>query len=90
MIQCEEEMGKDLEKINAHRIAHTLADELATLLSGVEGRAHHLIEAAPDRTQLPHAAEGLLAAIQRLRVLHTKLVAFSGGRHAEPGVTTQR
>jgi CheY-like chemotaxis protein len=73
--------------LDAHRIAHTLADELATLLSGVEGRAHHLIEAAPDRTQLPHAAEGLLAAIQRLRVLHSKLVAFSGGRHAEPGVT---
>lgn len=73
--------------IDAHRIAHTLADELATLLSGVEGRAHHLIEAAPDRTQLPHAAEGLLAAIQRLRILHSKLVAFSGGRHAEPGVT---
>lgn len=73
--------------LDAHRIAQTLADELATLLSGVEGRAHNLIEAAPDRTQLPHAAEGLLAAIQRLRVLHTKLVAFSGGRHAEPGVT---
>lgn len=73
--------------LDAHRIAQTLGDELATLLSGVEGRAHHLIEAAPDRTQLPQAAEGLLAAIQRLRVLHTKLVAFSGGRHAEPGVT---
>jgi len=73
--------------LDAHRIAQTLADELATLLSGVEGRAHNLIEAAPDRTQLPHAAEGLLAAIQRLRVLHTKLVAFSGDRHAEPGVT---
>ena len=72
--------------IDAHRIARTLADELATLLSGVEGRAHHLIEAAPDRTQLPHAAEGLLAAIQRLRLLHSKLVAFSGGRHVEPGV----
>lgn len=73
--------------IDAHRIARTLADELATLLSGVEGRAHHLIEAAPDRTQLPHAAEGLLAAIQRLRVLHSKLVAFSGGRPAEAGAT---
>lgn len=72
--------------IDAHRIAHTLADELATLLSGVKGRAHHLIEAAPDRTQLPLAAEGLLAAIQRLRLLHSKLLAFSGGRHVEPGI----
>lgn len=68
-------------------MALSLATELASLVSGIEGRAHHLIEAAPTRVQLPAAAEALLAAVQRLRTLHTKLVAFGQGRPVEPGST---
>ena len=73
--------------IDALQVARSLADELATLVSGVEGRTHHLIEAAPDRSQLPLAAEELLTAVQRLRTLHSKLVAFTKGRANEPGRT---
>lgn len=57
-----------------------MASELANLLSAVEGRAHHLIEAAPARTDLPSAAEAMLDSIDRLQVLHTKLIAFGGDR----------
>ncbi len=53
-----------------------MANELANLLSGVEGRAHHLIQAAPDRALLPQTAQALLVALQRLRTLHSKLLAF--------------
>lgn len=52
-----------------------VASELANLLSGAEGRAHHLIERAPDRQQLPAAAESLLRSLARLRGLHRKLLA---------------
>lgn len=58
-----------------------VATELANLLSGAEGRAHLLIERAPDRQQLPAAAEGLLRSLARLRGLHRKLLA-----HVEPAV----
>jgi CheY-like chemotaxis protein len=61
-------------------MALSMASELANLLSAVEGRAHHLIEAAPARTDLPSAAEAMLDSIDRLRVLHTKLIAFGGDR----------
>lgn len=64
----------------SHEVALSMASELANLLSAVEGRAHHLIEAAPARIDLPSAAEAMLASIDRLRVLHTKLVAFGRGR----------
>jgi len=74
--------------LDAVQLARSLADELATLVSGVEGRAHHLIEAAPDRRQLPATAEALLAAVQRLRHLHGKLVAFGRNRALEPGRTS--
>lgn len=76
------------QTLEAVQVARSLADELATLVSGVEGRAHHLIEAAPDRRQLPAAAEALLAAVQRLRHLHGKLVAFGRNRALEPGRTS--
>ncbi|MCU0865179.1 MAG: response regulator [Planctomycetes bacterium] len=72
---------------DARQLASTFADELANLLSGVEGRAHHLITTAPDRTQLPKAAEAMLASIGRLHILHTKVVAAAGRRRAEPGTT---
>ncbi|MEZ6036057.1 MAG: response regulator [Planctomycetota bacterium] len=75
---------------DAQRLALSLADELASLLSGVEGRAHHLIEAAPTRTQLPAAAEAMLAAVTRLRRLHGKLVAFGHGRPQQDGTTDVR
>jgi CheY-like chemotaxis protein len=61
-------------------MALSMANELANLVSAVEGRAHHLIEAAPARTDLPSAAEAMLTSINRLRVLHTKLIAFGRGR----------
>lgn len=72
---------------DARHLALTLAEELATLVSGIEGSTHHLVEAAPDRRQLPVAAESLLRAVQRLRTLHSKLVAFGRGRTAGNGTT---
>lgn len=68
------------------RIA-SLADELASLISGLEGRAHHLIEAAPHRAQVPAAAEGLLHAIERLRTLHKKLQTVGRGGAVARGTT---
>ena len=73
--------------LDALQLARSLADELASLVSGVEGRAHHLIEAAPTRTLLPTAAEALLAAVGRLRTLHTRLVAVGHVRSVESGAT---
>jgi len=73
--------------VDARQMAMTLAEELANLVSGVEGRAHRLIEAAPHRDQLPRTAEALLASLQRLRTLHSKLITFGRGRPAEQGVT---
>jgi hypothetical protein len=72
---------------DARAFAVSLAEELASLASGVEGRAHALIECAPHREMLPAAAEGLLAAILRLRTLHRKLVAFGQDRGQESGST---
>lgn len=72
----------------ARQLALSVADELAGLVCGVEGRAHHLIETAPNRGQLPASAEALLSAVQRLRTLHSKLVAVGRGRAAEPGTTS--
>lgn len=62
-----------------------IGDELATLASGIECRAHLLVENAPDRRNLPAAAEGMLRAVQRLRTLHRKIVAFAVDRTAAPG-----
>ncbi|MBL8755425.1 MAG: hypothetical protein JNK15_19145 [Planctomycetes bacterium] len=67
----------------AQNLARSIAVELANLTSGVEGRAHRLIEAAADATQVPMAAEALAAAVHRLRSLHTKLVAFGRQRGRE-------
>lgn len=72
---------------DARRCAVSVAEELATLVSGVEGRAHALIECAPHREMLPAAAEALLAAIQRLRTLHKKLLAFGEGSATALGTT---
>lgn len=72
---------------DARTLALSLAEELATLVCGVEGRAHGLIECAPHRVMLPPAAEALLTAIQRLRTLHKKLLAFGRDSIAEPGST---
>ncbi|MBM4063666.1 MAG: response regulator [Planctomycetes bacterium] len=72
---------------DCHGFALSLAEELATLVSGVEGRAHALIECAPHRALLPAAAEGLLASIQRLRTLHRKLVAYASAHPSAPGET---
>ncbi len=73
--------------LDARVMARSLAEELANLASGVEGRAHLLIEAAPDRRALPQAAEGMLRAVHRLRTLHRKIVAFALDRIAAPGRT---
>ena len=69
------------------QLARQLGDELANLVSGAEGRAHHLITAAPHRAQLPAAAEAMLAALARLRTLHRKVVAIANDRRAGPGST---
>ncbi|MBX3462921.1 MAG: hypothetical protein KF830_07105 [Planctomycetes bacterium] len=73
--------------LEARRLARLLGEELANLVSGVEGQAQNLIRMAPDRRQLPRAAESLLAAVQRLRTLHTKVVAFGQGRTPAAGTT---
>jgi len=73
--------------LDAHHVATAVAEDLANLVSGVEGSAHHLIQSAPDRRQLPHAAEAMLAAIARLRTLHTKVLAFGQARSATPRST---
>lgn len=68
------------------QLARSVADELANLASGVEVGAQRLVEAAPDRTKLPAAAEAMLAAVQPLRTLHRKLAAFDGDTNgAVPG-----
>ena len=64
----------------------SMSEELASLASAVEARTHHLIEAAPSRTQLPGAAEALLTSVERLRRLHKKLIAFGGARPVEDGI----
>jgi CheY-like chemotaxis protein len=76
-------LPRPLVPADARRLAVSLAEQLANLGSCVEVRAHHLIEAAPDRALLPQAAETLLTAVKRLRTLHTKLVAF-GHVHRPP------
>ncbi|HEB53399.1 MAG TPA: hypothetical protein ENI87_09115 [bacterium] len=71
----------------SREMALALADELASLVSAVEGRAHHLIESAPTRKLLPSAAEAMLSSLARLRHLHSKLVTFGRARPAETGTT---
>lgn len=73
--------------VDTRQLVCTLAEEVANLASGVEGRAHLLVEAAVDRQQLPAAAEALLTEVQRLRTLHGKLLAFGHARAIEPGAT---
>ena len=70
-----------------HELALSMASELASLVSAVEARAHHLIEAAPTRDDLPGAAEAMLASIGRVQHLHAKLVAFGRARPVESGTT---
>lgn len=62
--------------LDSRHLAMSLAEELANLACGVEGRAHQLLEAMTDRANVPRAAEALLAAVQRIRRLHDKLEAF--------------
>lgn len=76
-----------IASVSRRQLVRTLADEVANLTSGVEGRAHLLVEAAVDRAQLPAAAEALLVEVQRLRTLHGKLLAYSHARPIEPGAT---
>lgn len=59
------------------QLVATIAEELATLVSGIEGRAHALIERAPHRDELPNAAAALLEAIGQARRLQRKLAAFA-------------
>lgn len=73
--------------LDARCVATAVAEDLANLVSGVEGSAHHLIQSAPDRRQLPGAAESMLAAIARLRMLHTKVLAYGQARASAPGST---
>lgn len=73
--------------VDTRQLVCTVADEVANLASGVEGRAHLLVEAAVDRSQLPAAAEALLEEVRRLRTLHGKLLAFGHARPVEPGAT---
>ena len=75
----------DADRAASRRLAVSLAEELANLASGVEGSAHDLIECAPHRAMLPAAAQRLLDAVQRVRTLHSKLIAFGSGAEAAKG-----
>lgn len=67
-------------------IARTLADELANLTSGIEGRAFQLVEAAGSNPRLvPPAGEALMGSIERLRLLQRKLHALADGHRQELG-----
>ena len=68
-------------------MARSLAEELSTHATAIEARAHHLIEAAPARDNLPGAAAAMMTSVERLRTLHTKLLAFGRGRPVEAGTT---
>lgn|GEM_PF-3877126 len=70
-----------------HELALSMAEELASLVSALEGRAHHLIEAAPSRAKLPGAAEAMLGSVDRLRHLHSKLITFGRARPVVSGAT---
>lgn len=72
--------------------AAAVADDVATLASGIEGRAHALVEAAASRAGVPRAAEDLQAAVRRLRALHARLAALGGkaGAGAATGATDVR
>lgn len=72
---------------DARQLVRSLAEEVADLASGVEGRAHELVEAAVDRQRIPAAAGALHGDVQRLRTLHGKLLAFGRARGREPGST---
>lgn len=58
--------------------ATAVANDVATLASGIEGRMHALVEAAASRAGVPRAAEDLQMAVRRLRALHTRLAALGG------------
>lgn len=79
------ELGRAARAAANRALVAAIGEELAILASGIEGRAHLLIEAAPERRALPAAAEGMLKAVQRLRTLHRKIVAFSSERGPSPG-----
>ncbi|MDO8349405.1 MAG: hypothetical protein Q7T30_04155 [Planctomycetota bacterium] len=81
------DVDAEVDRAATRRLAISLAEELADLASGVEGSAHSLIENAPDRATLPAAAERLGDAVQRLRTLHSKLIAFGQGANAMTGPT---
>ncbi len=74
--------------VEARQLAHSIAEELASLSSGVEVGAHRLIEAAPDHERLPAAAEAMLGAVQRLRTMHRKLRAIAARRPTTVGGVT--
>jgi hypothetical protein len=63
-------------ELDATDLAAAVAAELASLASGIEGRAHALVRACQDPAELPRAAEGMCASLRQLRRLHGKLVAY--------------
>lgn len=79
------ELGKQARSDGQRDLLQALGEELATLASGIEGRAHHLIEAAPERRLLPAAAEDLDRAVRRLRRMHRKVAAFCGNEPTSHG-----
>lgn len=72
--------------LQALPLAQALSHELANIVSGVEGGAFRLIEAAPLPPTRASAAEGLWLAIRRLRRFHDKIRAFV--RVPEPAAGT--
>ena len=81
-VQVEARVSSD-----APALAKAIAEQLASLVSAVEARAQHLVEAAPTRRLLPSAADAMFASIQPLHRLHTKLIAVGRARPKQAGTT---
>jgi hypothetical protein len=64
------------DALGAPELATTLGEELASIVSGIEGGTFRLIEISPLTPARTSAAEGLWLAVRRLRRLHDKVRAY--------------
>lgn len=71
----------------ARTFAAAAAEQLASLISGVEGNTQLLIEAAADPAQVARNAERLWQSLQRLRRFHAKLAAYVQPPPCAEGIT---
>lgn len=82
-----ERVARPPKTAEARTVAATVAEQLASLTSGVEGNAQLLIEAAADPAQVARNAERFWHSVQRLRRFHDKLDAYVHSPPAAAGST---